>query len=326
MNRAIIIATSLVTCLVVVAAGDAHHAQAQDDDDVATARRLFKEARTLMKADDFEAASEKLERALQLDISPGYVLNLAVCLEELGKLGSAWLRYQKAEKLANEKGSDRQRDFARERAEAISAQVPRLRVTGPPEAADGAVQIQLDGQPLPRATLEGAIPVDPGTHEVSARAAGYISFEKTIDIVESGIVDIEIPPLAPVAPPARRPSKTRRFLNIGLTAAGGALVATGLGFGWSAKDRWDEAFASGACDSQTLLCTPAGQAQTDSVRRRGLVANILVGAGAGALVAGIVLMVTAPKGEKRPGATARSVISPGPFGPGAFGLTVQRRF
>jgi hypothetical protein len=53
------------------------------------AQWLFKEARVLMKHDDYATARLKLEESQRLDPSPGTLLNLAICNEHLGQIATA---------------------------------------------------------------------------------------------------------------------------------------------------------------------------------------------------------------------------------------------
>jgi hypothetical protein len=118
-----------------------------------------------------------------------------------------------------------------------------------------------------------------------------------------------------------KPGNTRRIVGLGVGGAGVAAMAVGLGFGWSARSTWNDAFSSGLCDADALTCMTAGQKQTNTARSRALVSNILVGAGVTLAAAGVVLYVTAPKRAESAGITVVPVA-----GPRELGVAVQGGF
>lgn len=153
------------------AAGPAEHEEAD---------RLFRDGRARMLEGRFDEACPMLEESQRLDPSVGTLLNLAACHERQGKIGSAWVEYQKALIASRADGQAERVRLAEERTSALEPRVPWLRVVASADA--GAVS--LDGVPLPAETIDRELPVDPGVHVVRADAQGAPSFEEHVDLRE----------------------------------------------------------------------------------------------------------------------------------------------
>jgi hypothetical protein len=275
---------------------------------VAQAEQLFEDARKAMAAGDIATACPLFDASYKLDPALGTLLNMAACYEQLGRVASAWGRYREVISIALKEGDEQRVTIARERAAALEPRLPRLTIKGPGKAIRG-LEVTRDDVPVDPSVLGAGIYVDPGEHAVSASAPGRRPFSTRVIAVEGKIAVVEIPELEiePEAevPPAVNvirvrddeldPGRNRRVLGLGLGGAGIAVLATGLGFGLSARGSWQSAFDDGLCDETTLACTPAGQERTSSARRNATVANVISGAGAAIIVAGAVVYVTAPK-------------------------------
>jgi len=142
--------------------------------DPAAAEALFKAGRDLVKKGDYAAGCPKFEAALALNPSPGTMLNIARCHEHEGRLATAWEDYHRARTLNREtEGAARKRELdeiANQGIKDLEPRLPKLRVvvTAPP----AGIEISRDGKDLPSGAWGEALPVDPGKHEVSARAPG----------------------------------------------------------------------------------------------------------------------------------------------------------
>lgn len=329
-------------------------AAAQPADGKAAAEQLFAQGRALMAQGDHAAACPKLEASLALDPALGTRLNLAHCYQQLGRLASAWARFREAADLAARAGESRREQFARERAAALEPRLPRLVIQVPSAAQVPGLTVKRDDAVVDLVLLGTPMYVDPGEHEVTAEAPGHAPFLVTVIAEEGREVSIGIPVLEPepsapdseagdaepadrapareIAPaPAMEPEtapgatlradsapgsgRTRRVVGLAAGGAGVAALAAGLGVGWMARSSWEGAFASGACNRDTLVCTPAGQEQTDSARGRATLSNVLVGAGVALAATGAVLYLTAPDGAQAERA-AHLVPTAGPDGLG----------
>jgi hypothetical protein len=286
---------------------DSSSALATDAQQSAMAEQLFREGRELMQSGRADAALEKFEASQQLDPSLGTLLNLADCLERLGRTASAWARFTEAEQMARREG-DRTRERAgAEHARALEAKLIRLRIVLGPDAKPAEVPIELDGKPLSPALVGTAMPVDPGEHRVLVRAAGKHDWQSSVQLTTPGeTTALTIPDLAPAAPepkpsvvtpaePAPIPAlgppnqETRppllqssvpppspRFRPGVLTIVGGctSIVALGLGTGfgiaaWRAwSDAKDSGCANGACP------TASAQSRAEAAGSRADIATV----------------------------------------------------
>ena len=160
--------TLLVAALVVLLAP---HVQAQVDerDDRPTAEALFAAGREALRRGDYRAAHTKFAESNRLDPAVGTVLNLAICEEHLGRLASAWQRYQEVIHALGP--GDERLPIARTKAAAIDPRVPRLTIRLAP-AAPADTKVMLGAGALTSASFGLALPRDPGKHEIVASADG----------------------------------------------------------------------------------------------------------------------------------------------------------
>lgn len=265
------------------------------------AESLFREGKALMRESRFEEACAKFSASHNLEPGLGTLLNLADCHEQLGATASAWAEFIRAESLARRIGQKAREDVARDRAEALEPRLVRLKIVVPEATAVEGLEIQRGAVGLPQADWGSAIPVDPGSYAVFARAPGKRTFETEVQLQNAGeTVELVIEPLAdmlpvaepveqplfdssaPVQPPPRaalivRPASAMRTLGLAVGGAGLAGLASAGIFGVLAENKWDQAGCrSGVCPTQ------ASQTKAEDARR-------LASFGTVALVAGGVL-------------------------------------
>jgi hypothetical protein len=181
----------------------------------AEANVLFDEGRSLMAKKDYAAASAKLEQSQQLDPAVGTLLNLGECYTALGRTASAWSAYRDAASLAaTTKQTDRER-YANQKARELDARLSRLELAVASPARVPGLTITRNGVLVPEGLWGAAIPVDPGTQHVEAKAPGYVAWSGDT-LVDEGArtVHLEVPVLAavraapaPTPPPAAAPSE-----------------------------------------------------------------------------------------------------------------------
>src|SRR6266545_2879000 len=264
--------------LVLIAAGLAAPGRASAQNKAA-ADAVFKEGRRLLAKGDVTAACAKFEGSLKLMEQLGVRLNLADCYERLGKLSAAYAEFRTAE-IAATRAGDRRAQFAGDRLAALEKRMPYLSVGLASGAAITGLVVERDGQPLDPSLLDTALPIDPGEHEVTARAPGRLPWSFRIEAVEGARSTVEVPLLQPeprpaapaqagkpvaatrpvppreepmptTIPPApepsdeRKPGRTARAWGTLLTVAGAGALVTCLVFGSQAESRWSEAEASG---------------------------------------------------------------------------------
>lgn len=294
-------------------------ASAQPNDPVARADALFREGRALIEAGDFGAACPKFEESQRLDPGLGTLLNLAACYEQVGKLASALTAFRSAEEQARAAGpgEKKREQTAAERARALEGRVARLAVIVTAAEQPAGFVVTRDGVPLRPLDFGRRVPVDPGTIVIAATAPGFEPFEAEVVIArDTAARTVEIPALTPSAgavgdaarstppdttPPAatedpRTPASSRTRIAIGLAAAGVVGLGAGVGLGLSARSRYDDVPCT-RNGSPPMGCSAAETSRIDDARARGNLGTIVGGVGLGALAAGVVLYVTAPKGR-----------------------------
>ncbi len=287
----------------------------------AAAQALFEEAMALRKKGEWPEVCAKLDESQRLDPAPGTKFYLAECLEQTGKLASAWLLYTEvADGMANT-GQEKREAAARERAAALAKKVARLQVTVPGAARVPGLAVRRDGVLIGEAQWGFAAPVDLGTHTIEASAPGRPTFKKTVELREAGgTVTVELPPWTTPAPPgadsgAAPPAPTAevrspspfplRTAGIVLGGLGIASAAVGAALGSVALSRQAES-NRGPCDPVRDVCSPEGLALRAEAMTAAAGSTVTFIAGGVLFAAGVVLVLW-PAGttkSKGPVATA----------------------
>jgi serine/threonine-protein kinase len=315
----------------------------------ATAQSLFYEARNLMRDGNYAAACPKLEESLRLEHGMGTEFNLADCNEKLGKIASAWSGYTNVAAEARAQNQWAREKVATERAAALEARLPKLAIDlmeDPP--AD--LVVKRDGLVVGAASYNIAMPVDPGSHQLSTSASGYQPWDGAITAPEGKVVRITLPPLVPVVaaapsappssatagPPADAPQplaapfpepiverrSAQRTIGWVLGGAGLATVGIGLLFGLDSLRKHDAAKSHCTGD----LCDQRGVDLRDQAISSGTVATILGIAGGGAVAAGAVLVLAAPRSAPRKELGTRALFATPHVATNGAGLSLQGVF
>lgn len=308
--------------------------------ELVVARRLFDEARALEEAQRWELAASKLNDALLIKETPGLRFHLAHCLERLGRLVEANLEYGRAQDLiaAGAKAPDVEDLLAKARS-SLEARIPSLLIVAPAEVS--SLQLELNGRAMARSVLGRRAPVNPGTHRIYIRAAGYEDFREevsiqegerrtvTVELVPATLLEGPVPgPVRQRAPrPAPKPASehntsisTRTYVLVAESAWTLASVGIGVGFFFVKKtekrtvaraqaraDSVSEMPGGSACNAQQLSrplrqsCADLNQAISNYDRARFLSTAGLIGAGVGA--AATLLTVALWPGETTPAAS-----------------------
>jgi hypothetical protein len=191
-------AVSVIASMAATAAG--LYAQQRDP---ARAEALFVEARTLIKAGNYELACPKLAESQRLDPAAGMLMNLADCEEHVGKLTSARRRWLDLLRVLPATG-DARRPHAEQRLADLERRAGRLVV----RLADGAppgAEVSVDGVPLAADRLGQLEIVDPGDHEIVVRAPGRWGHRYPVAIYQNQTKTVVVEPGDPVAPAAAIP-------------------------------------------------------------------------------------------------------------------------
>jgi len=290
---------SVVACASLLAlSSGARVARAQTTPDMtAAAEQLFEEGRSLMARERFGEACPKLAESHRLDPGVGTLLNLAECYEKQGRTASAWATYIEADTLANRLNQVQRAAFAAKRAQELAPSLPKLAIdVSETRNAGGAVTVTVrrDGELLARPAWATLVPMDPGEHRIEASAPGFRPFARTVIVRTGELARVAVPALTPDSEP--RTSSTQK--TVGLIVAGAGVVATGvgLGFGYVAKSKNDEAHTD-FCSS--VACTQHGKDLIGEADQAALLSTVLVSVGAAVLVGGAFVFFTAPSERRR---------------------------
>jgi hypothetical protein len=305
------------------------------------AEALFDQGRKLMKDKKFKEACTKFEESNRLDPGVGILLYLADCYEQDGRLASAWGIFREAAGKAQNAGQTGRYKTATERADKLKPRLSSLTI----HIAEGnpvdAMSITLSGKPVVKFLWNTPMPVDPGEHQIVAKAEGYKEWQGTIKLGNNADKkEIEVPvlekdpnadvtkvptppptntanspepstPPPPPPPPPEDTGSTQR--TIGLIVGGVGIVGLGVGsfFGFQAMSKNKD--AKDLCPRGNNLCDSANaETLTSDARSAATISTITFGVGAAALVGGLVLFFTAPSagGKEAPSASGKLRLSP----------------
>jgi hypothetical protein len=297
------------------------YAQAQDE---AIARALFDEGRRLADAGQYSAACPKFEAARRARASTGVLMNLADCYEKTGRTASAWTTFGEAASVAVRAGREGDHIEATRRQTALEPHLSRLVIHIDREVP--SLIVKNDGVEIPKGAWDVPIPIDPGTHEMTAEAPNRQSWKKSFETARGAqTTSLEIPELSDTFPPntgahpeSPQPSltsvvsaqedpsfgRTQRF--VGLSVAGAGIIAVGIG--------GVIALVAKAHDSAAAV-EPGIARHTDSVSavNLGNAATVVVVVGAAATAAGAVVWLTAPTGRPQFGTKGQEILLRGTF-------------
>lgn len=325
-------------------------AQTASPEDIAQARALGTEGTRLADAGDCNGAIAKLEAAEKLYHAPTTLDRLGECQISVGRLvaGTESLNRVVREPLAA--SAPAVFVVAKQRAQkALAAALPRIgslkiHVEGAPP---DKLALTVDGVAVPAAILDEDRPTDPGSHSVSASAAGYRTETTTVSVREGGESAVQLklevdpnavapaqavaPPAVVVAPapapspapPASSRATTERDLAIGGFVVGGVGLAVGSIFGLLALGT--QSTLDSHCVSK--VCPASEQSDIDSLGTRATLSTVGFGVGIAGVAAGALLLGLS---HNEAGATGGKLEPRGPtfspwlgLGAGGLGGTFQ---
>ena len=293
-------------------------AHAQDASNSAAAQALFDSARDLMKKGNYAEACPKFEESQRLDPGSGTLLNLAICYEQRGLTASAWATFLEAAMSARAAGKVDRVKSAQQRADALAPRLARLTIRVADERMAG-LEVRRDDVVVRPGQWGAAIPTDPGTHVISAKAPGRKAWQLSVTLRDGASETVSIPRLevSPAAattasaetstqaantssivkssPPEERTASSKggaqRVVALAAVGVGVAGVVVGSVYGLKSMSEHDESQKTcdgGACDDQ------AGFDALIRARSAGDVSTVAFIAGAASLTAGAILWFTAP--------------------------------
>ncbi len=314
--------------------------------DKAAAETLFKEGRALLKAKKHAEAARKFEESMRLDPQPGTQVNLALAYERLGKHASAWINYTEVATKAERAGQDKRAQVARKRAALLEPKLPKLTIEVDASIPD--MVIERGSTAVGDAQWGVAVPVDPGTIIIRARAEGYETWTKEITIPDAPeVTTVQVPALEKLPePPAPEPDPDpkpvpvpfaeprlvpvveedpgagQRVAGYVVGGFGLASLAVGAVMGGLAIER--KGASLDFCPNDDNQCFDEGVSIRQDALTYAHVSTATLVVGGALSVAGLVVLLTAPDGEtKEEGVEAR--LSP-MLAPTAGGMWLEGRF
>ena len=258
-----------ISCALLLAPGMAL-AQSTDVDARAQSVALMREAEQLAIAGNNAEACAKYEASYSLDAQLDALLPWANCLEQSGRLASAYAAFYDAFAIA-QRTSDGRGPAAQARADKLRPRLSYLTIDVPQARRLPALSIERDGFRVGTSGWGVPIAVDPGSHLIVVRAYGYREWQTTIEVrseaaapyVEVPLLEklapqaappvpvpapvaaepvvsppppaVVAPPARPAAAPAREPSGLGPKRIAALVAGGVAVVSLGVGIYFAAK-------------------------------------------------------------------------------------------
>ncbi len=274
------------------------------------AEALFRQAKALMDAGNYEPACEKFAASHAIEPGLGTLLYLGDCYERAGRFASAFATFTAAAQLAGSREDEPRQHTASVRAAALEPRAPKLEIQSGNEAPPSDLQITVNGSPFDAAELDRALPRDAGRYELRFSAPGYETFVSQVELKNGGGGDavVTVPRLVRVilrAPLASEAAAVgvERDPGQGQRLAGWIVGAGGLGFGVAAGVLG--VLAAGKNDDSKAACDPSNpnRCGTEGVRLRddaqslatlATIAGIVGGVG---VTGGLVLYLSAPSSD-----------------------------
>jgi hypothetical protein len=178
--------------------------------DAATAEALFAKGRRLVQSGRYDEACHVFDASYRLAATLGTLLNRGDCYEHTGRLADAWRAFDEAASWAAREQNNRRREAAFSRALALAGRVSWLEVK-----AEAGVKVSVDGDLLGAQGAGRRLPVDPGTHVVSAVAAVGGTWTREVEVpTRPRVMTVDVPSGArEPAPPAVDPEDSGSALE-----------------------------------------------------------------------------------------------------------------
>ncbi|MGC4070578.1 MAG: hypothetical protein QM784_39100 [Polyangiaceae bacterium] len=290
--------------------------------DSARADELFLQGRALMRDGRQAEACPKFAESQRLDPSVGTEINLAVCLEETGKTGSAWRAYRHAQVEARRVGQAERADAIADRLAVLERRLSRLRV----DLADvpAPFLVRIDGAVVERGDASVGVPVDPGGHVVSVEEGQSEVFRERVQVSEDARLVTVRASLATDVPLSRPTSVTRvskqkqevarstedaesgrrerssavPWRTVGAATAGVGVLVGGVaaGFALVAHGKYRDALAT--CGNRPECSSASGLSERREADSMGLAATGCMLGAATLILSGGIIYFAAPAEER----------------------------
>lgn len=281
--------------------------QTADPEKAITVQALYEQATAEMDAGNYQSACPRLEEVTRLAPDGlGAKLTLGQCYEAAGKRASAWSQYTLVETLAAKAGQEERSKKAAAKAAALRPQLATISIEVPDDVRSiPGLSITRDGVLVGNAQWGLPLPVDTGTHEVTATAPGRKSWKQSTEVPTDGVklvvrvmpLEVDSKKATTTLMPGASPRPWQKPLGIGAMAVGGAGVAVGAVLGGLALSKNGQSNEDTHCDALNR-CDDTGLALRKEALGLGTGSTVALVAGAVVLAGGVVLFATAPSAPK----------------------------
>jgi tetratricopeptide (TPR) repeat protein len=305
--------------------------------DKRAAAQLEREAEVLVKKGDREQAAERFRKADELEPLIWRKYRLGKVLSDLARLLEA---AEVLERATEEKAfAVRERHAAgkvKQLLEEVTSRIPTVSVKVLQPAAP-SVTVELDGKTVDPSG--GPVPLDPGYHQLTAKAAGHQELSREISLAEraSETVEIKLVALKPAGDEEEEEDeggggsigKWPAVLSWGVGVVG---LGLGVGFGVAAINETNALLTDYGCVENR--CPPEAQDDLDTSKLHGNIATAGFVIGGVGVVLGTVLWLAddaseepegaegaeLPEGEAEPADDVARIRVRPLLGPGVIGL------
>lgn len=286
------------------------------------AQARFDEGRRRFAAGDFANALSEFRASLALYRSPNTRLYVGLCLQRMGDAAEAWAELQRTHTEATDLARTdpryaAARDISRREMTALEPRIARVTLHVPQVPA--GLRVRVGDTDVPPAAFGVPLPFDPGNVRLTAEAPGYETFTQDLRLSPGSAAALDValrpggaaprPPVTvrvgdPTAPPVGEPVTVSRGGGVrvaGFVIAGVGVAALGAfaALGVVAGQQYDDLVAR--CGNR---CTSRDVSDIDAGAQAQLLANVSLGVGAAAVIAGVVMIAV--------GGPRREVLEPAP--------------
>lgn len=286
------------------------------------AQSLFEEGVRLMREKKYAEACPKLAESHKLEPGGGTIFNLALCLEQEGKLASAYVAFDEALGRAKKDNNKQRAQLAEERMAALKPKLSRVTISVTKPEADEKLDVRLDGTPLGEQAWGIPFYADVGMHTLTAEAPGYRPWKSEFRVdtaakpYEISVPALEKDPNAAVAgapppvtndKPAPKPSaiddgsnglkvssESRGVLPWILVTSGVVLIGAGTVTGVLAFSKHSDSDAE--CPNDR--CSPKGVDLEKDANTFAWISNVTIPVGVIAAAVGTYLFIKSPGASK----------------------------
>jgi hypothetical protein len=144
---------------------------------VTQAESLYNQGKDLVEQKKYKEACDKFQASLKLDETVNTHVALARCLDLDGRTASAWGEYL----MASKKGAGTPAgQYAQDQAKAIEKRLIKVKIVM--TAVPDDLVLKIDNETIPKESVNGELPLDPGEHKIEASATGKHKENKTITL------------------------------------------------------------------------------------------------------------------------------------------------